>query len=252
MLKETARAVFEKLGYTMSRSIPVDVDMERDFLRLYRQCRPYTMTSMERMYGLYKALRYVAAFPVPGDVVECGVWRGGSAMLCAMVLKELAQTHRKLYLYDTFEGMPEPGDKDVRFTGESARVRWERLSGNWDRASLDEVTENMASTGYPTENVVLVRGKVEETIPKVAPGSISLLRLDTDWFESTYHELVHLFPRVSPHGVLIVDDYGHWLGAREAVDKYWAECGIKLLLHRIDFSGRLAVKCCCPPDRDDN
>lgn len=248
MLKQTARAILERLGYRVSRLIPLDVDLERDFISVYRRCRPYTMTTIERMFALYKAIKYVATFPVPGDIVECGVWRGGSAMICATVLKELGQTDRRLYLYDTFEGMPEPGDRDVRCTGESAREAWQRLKGNWDRASLEEVKQNMASTGYPMENIVFVRGRVEETIPRVAPGSISLLRLDTDWFESTFHELVHLFPRVSSHGVVIVDDYGHWLGAKEAVDKYWAESEIKLGLHRIDLSGRLAVKCCCRPN----
>ena len=100
----------------------------------------------------------------------------------------------------------------------------------------------MNSTGYDQGLVHLVKGRVEETIPEHAPDSIAFLRLDTDWYESTKHELEHLFPRLSRHGVLIVDDYGHWKGARKAVDEYFAENKIKILLSRVDYTGRVAVK----------
>jgi hypothetical protein len=87
-----------------------------------------------------------------------------------------------------------------------------------------------------------IKGKVEETIPEQAPAQIALLRLDTDWYESTYHELVHLYPRLSPGGILIIDDYGHWAGARKAVDEYFAEHRLNLFLHRIDYTGRICIK----------
>ena len=112
----------------------------------------------------------------------------------------------------------------------------------WALAPLNEVTANMQDTGYVRENLVFVQGKVEETMPKVLPGRISLLRLDTDWYESTYHELVHLFPLLSPRGVIILDDYGHFRGAKEAVDKYFEENNVKILLNRIDYTGRIGVK----------
>ena len=98
-------------------------------------------------------------------------------------------------------------------------------------------------TGYPEEKIHFVQGRVEETIPASAPDSISLLRLDTDWYESTKHELVHLFPRLSPSGVIIIDDYGHWKGCRKAVDEYF-DTGDhpQLLLNRVDYSCRIAVK----------
>ena len=78
--------------------------------------------------------------------------------------------------------------------------------------------------------------------PAASPPSIALLRLDTDWYESTYHELVHLYPRLSVGGILIIDDYGYWQGARRAVDRYFAEQGTRVFLSRIDETGRLAVK----------
>jgi O-methyltransferase len=79
-------------------------------------------------------------------------------------------------------------------------------------------------------------------LPEFAPECISLLRLDTDWYESTRHELIHLFSRISKGGVIIIDDYGHWKGAREAVDEYIRENNIKILLNRIDYTGRIGVK----------
>ena len=113
----------------------------------------------------------------------------------------------------------------------------------WAVAGLDDVRANMLATGYPQELVHYVKGPVESTIPGSAPhGPIALLRLDTDWYESTKHELVHLFPLLSEGGVLIIDDYGHWHGARQAVDEYFAGDCRPFYLHRIDYTGRLLVK----------
>jgi hypothetical protein len=116
-------------------------------------------------------------------------------------------------------------------------------TGYWCYAGIDEVRRNMASTGYPTERVHLAKGPVETTIPDQAPsGAIALLRLDTDWYESTRHELTHLFPLLGEGGILIVDDYGHWEGARKAVDEYLGGLARNFYMHRIDYSGRLLVK----------
>jgi O-methyltransferase len=85
-------------------------------------------------------------------------------------------------------------------------------------------------------------GKVEDTFPKDTPDKIAILRLDTDWYESTRHELIHLYPKLSIGGVLIIDDYGHWEGARKAVDEYINDNTLRILLNRIDYTGRIAVK----------
>jgi len=98
------------------------------------------------------------------------------------------------------------------------------------------------STKYPKDNLIFVKGKVENTIPAIIPDKISILRLDTDWYESTYHELVYLFPKLVKDGVLIIDDYGHWKGAREAINRYFQEKKIKILLNRIDYTSRIAIK----------
>jgi O-methyltransferase len=221
-------------------------DLEPGFVETYRACRPYTLTSVERMYALHQAVEYVHRAGLPGDIVECGVWRGGSSMLAASTLLRLGDTERNLWLYDTFEGMTEPTARDVAHTGERMVDEWDRHRGDpssdvncW--ASLHEVRANMARTGFPAERVRYVRGPVEETLPATAPDAIAILRLDTDWYESTRHELETLFPLLAPSGVLIVDDYGHWAGARQAVDEYFAEHR-PVLLSRVDYTARMAVK----------
>ena len=108
--------------------------------------------------------------------------------------------------------------------------------------SEESVRATLLETGYPPERLHFVRGAVEETVPAAAPEQLALLRLDTDWYESTRHELVHLYPRLSDGGILIVDDYGHWEGCRRAVDEYFASDADPILLNRIDYTGRIAIK----------
>jgi O-methyltransferase len=212
-----------------------------------RSVRPFTLTSPERIASLCEASRYIVRAQIPGDVVECGVWRGGSMMAVARTLLELGETSRQLFLYDTFEGMPPPGEKDVTYAGTPAaalmdEARKDDPSSIWCYAPLEAVRKAVLSVGYAPEKAHFIQGKVEQTIPRTVPERIALLRLDTDWYESTRHELIHLFPRLSRGGVLIIDDYGHWKGARQAVDEYLAESGSRLLLNRIDYTGRIAVK----------
>lgn len=250
MLKGISRQIFSAMGYEIvripDRVVPPDMENDEDFRHLYRLCKPYTITSIERMYALYEACVYIVEHGIPGDIVECGVYRGGSSMLCALTLKMMGDMQRKLYLYDTYAGMPAPSEKDVDLAGKMAAKTWRKLQrenySEWMFASLENVTESMLTTGYPKENLIFVKGKVEETIPGTAPKNISLLRLDTDWYESTYHELVHLFPRLSTNGVLIVDDYGHWRGAKEATDQYFKEARESILLHRVDYTCRTGIK----------
>jgi len=217
-------------------------------LELIESVRPFTATSAERMYALLGAVRYVAINEIAGDVVECGVWRGGSMMLVAKALLQLKQRQRNLYLYDTYAGMTAPSAKDgTQFQKESPEELFKesRKEGgivDWCYASLEEVRKNMFSTGYPEEKMQFIKGPVEQTIPAHIPERIALLRLDTDFYESSKHEMVHLFPRLVSGGVLILDDYGHWEGQRIAVDEYIAEHKLKLLLNRIDYTGRTAVK----------
>lgn len=222
-------------------------DMEPEFLALAKRIKPYTMTSIERMYALFKAVEHIETHKIPGDIVECGVWKGGSAMLAALTLLQLKSTlNRRLFLFDTFSGMAQPGDNDISASGEDAREIWSKTNvgkqTNWCLAGLDEVRRNMDSTGYPPDRITYVEGRVEDTLPRVEPQQISILRLDTDWYASTYHELTHLYPRLPSGGVLLIDDYGYWKGAREATDRYLKESRTAIFLSRVDDTGRIGIK----------
>lgn len=163
-------------------------------------------------------------------------------MAVAQTLLGNGDHDRDLYLFDTFEGMSSPTTIDRDLGGHSAMDLLRSSSRDdeiWCYASDADVSRNLKSTGYPNEHLHFIKGPVEDTIPNQAPDEIALLRLDTDWYESTKHELKHLYPRLQPGGVLIIDDYGHWQGARQAVDEYFNG---KVLLQRIDYSGRLIVK----------
>ena len=233
-LRDALKRVLARRGF---EQVPRQ-DLEPEFLELYDRCRPYTMTSIERMYALYVSVRHMIEREVAGDVVECGVFAGGSAMLAALTLQRFGDDTRRVWLYDTFTGMSEPTAPDG--------AEWERNQRGevnlWCYASRADVEENMALTEFPADRAVFVPGKVEETIPANAPERIALLRLDTDWYESTYHELVHLYPRLEAGGVLILDDYGHFEGARRAVDRYFDESGARPLLTRVDYTARVGVK----------
>ena len=214
-------------------------DFDADTLTLLRRVLPFTMTSPSRIVAVCSAARYVEANTIPGAFVECGVWKGGSSMAAALTFK----TPRPLYLFDTFEGMPDAGAHDRHAASGQLASEMLRNAGNDATircySPLDEVKRNMESTGYPTADIRYIRGKVEDTLPDAAPEQIAVLRLDTDWYESTRHELEHLYPRLSPGGVLIIDDYGYWSGARKAVDEYFRD---SLFLSRIDNTGRIAIK----------
>jgi hypothetical protein len=245
-MSDTVTSLLRRLlGRAPAATLPPDFDARA--VEIIRAVRPYTMTSHERLFSLIQAVRYVAAARIPGSLVECGVWRGGSMMAAALTLLECSDAKREVYLFDTFEGMSTPTEHDVAIDGKAAATllkspRSSDPESAWCYATLPDVQAALARTRYPAGQVHFVQGKVEDTLPARAPQSIALLRLDTDWYESTRHELEHLYPRLSPGGVLIIDDYGHWAGCRKAVDEYFGSRGIPLLLNRVDYTGRIAIK----------
>jgi O-methyltransferase len=248
-MKRLLKAALARTGWELARSAERDTQALADLPEADRQIiqrvSPFTMTSLERRASLIGAVDHLVKHRIEGDIVECGVWRGGSMMAVALALMARGDTSRHLYLYDTFEGMSEPTEHDKALSGELAQAQLERTDRAhplWAVAGLDDVKANLASTGYPAERIHYVQGKVEATIPATLPERIALLRLDTDWYESTRHELQHLYPLLAKHGVLIIDDYGHWQGARQAVDEYFANAAEPVFLHRVDYTARLHVK----------
>ena len=246
-----ARA-FDKAGLvvqrkaSIGRELPVEATPnERSIISAVED---FTMTSSTRIWSLLQAVKYVHSSNVSGAIVECGVWRGGSMMAVALQLNELQDTERELWLYDTYEGMTDPTERDKESTtGTSASTLLQTTSvgdGNniWCLADEADVRQNMYSTKYPDSRLHFVKGDVAETLTREFPDEISILRLDTDWYESTRVELEVLYSRLVSGGVCILDDYGHWLGARDAVDEFFTQHPPRPLISPIDFSGRIFIK----------
>jgi O-methyltransferase len=249
MFIKLLRKIANASGYEMKRKgddvAVADIKADGDFMSLFDQCRPYTMTSIERLYSLYQSINYIVDHEIQGDLVECGVWKGGSSMMMALTLLKRKDSTRKIFLYDTYEGMSEPTEADRTFIGENASdlLKVQNLkdpNSIWCYSSLEEVKQNLSRTKYSGEKLVFVKGKVEDTLSQTVPGQLALLRLDTDWYESTKIELEVLYPLLKDKGILIIDDFGHWEGAKKAVREYFRDQ--KPLLHRIDNTGRIMIK----------
>jgi len=247
-MKSLVKKIVNRFGFDIVSFVPPDVsdfknfpDITKENKKIISTVRPFTMTGIERINCLIDAVSYLTTNKIGGDIAECGVWRGGSMMTIALALINQGDTSRRLFLYDTYEGMSEPTPLDKSFEGVSAEEQMKSESGKWCYAGIEDVRQNFLSTGYPEDKIHFVKGKVEDTIPENIPENLALLRLDTDWYESTRHELNHLYPLLSTAGVLIIDDYGHWQGAKKAVDEYFAEKKKRIYLHRIDYTGRIAV-----------
>lgn len=215
------------------------------------ETREYTLLNPDKLYAFIQSIRYIEKFAVPGAIVECGVWRGGAIMAAALTLNQLGAKDRSFYLYDTFAGMSKPGDKDQPMPGTGAidlseefeKTQTGEDSSNWCCASLEDVKNNLSKVHYDQSKFIFVEGKVEDTLPGTLPDSISILRLDTDWYESTKQEMKHLFPLLVPKGVLIIDDYYRWAGNKEAVDEYLEQYDIPILLTRVGNSA-IGVRPC--------
>ncbi|MDP4511938.1 TylF/MycF/NovP-related O-methyltransferase [Nonomuraea turcica] len=232
-------------GYSINLTPEFPPDYDQRTKEIIRTVRPYTMTCHARIATLVEATQYIQHHKIIGDIVECGVWRGGSMQAVALTLDSMnAADQRHLWLFDTFEGMPPPQDVDVAVQdGRSASEYRKQYGESWCAASLSDVKERFKDLSIPDSHIHYIQGRVEESIPVHSPEAIALLRLDTDWYESTLHELEHLYPKLTPGGVLILDDYGCWKGARQAVDEYFAKKGNRVFLARCDPTGaRVVIK----------
>jgi O-methyltransferase len=227
---QAIRKIIRSFGFDVQRfyaegheKFPHAVDPE--FVTIYRKYRSYTMLNWISLYNVYNAIKYIVKSDIPGSLVECGVWRGGCVGFMLDTLKLCGDEMREVYLYDTFEGLPPPGPEDRHSNrGFAANDMFEEFAAKgekWCYASEEDVRRTVALAKYPDDKIHFVKGKVEDTIPTTLPGKTALLRLDTDWYESTKHEMEHLYPLLQKRGVLIVDDYGVWTGSRKAVDEYF-------------------------------
>lgn len=261
-MKKTIKGLFNSFGFEIRRvgiaDEPRNINVKKSSVSYFDSCpdfsdfhntiidtvKGYTMTSKERLYALINAVTYVEEAQIKGSIVECGVWKGGGMMAVAHTLLKKNGPTRHLYMYDTFEGgMTQPdSSRDISIQGLNAQDALDSWEQNNTYPTEHEVRSNMASTGYDLKQVHFVAGDVRDTIRTTIPDSIAVLRLDTDWYNTTKFELEMLFPLLTVGGVLIIDDYGHWQGARKAVDEYFQENNVKMFLNRVDYTCRLGIK----------
>src|SRR5271165_964761 len=209
-------------------------------------CR--SLSSPEAVVSLIRSIRYILANNIPGDFVECGVYCGGSIEVMIRTL-QLFNCERQIYGYDTFDGMPQPGKLDYEYGTGYAMDTWNTLrdgdkteGSNWVKCGIEEVARYISNLGYPKCNTYLIKGMVEDTIPKCAPKEIALARFDTDFYQSTQHEFNHLYPLIASGGVLIIDDYGAFQGSFMATEEYIHNHKLRAYLHRVDEHVRMLVK----------
>jgi len=256
MLKSVLKRAARSAGVEIKRSKRAEFTLPVEFgdadRRIFDHIRGngLTMGSPERLIATINACKHACLAGIDGDFVECGVWRGGHALAAKMVFEHYGST-KTVHLFDTFAGMSAPTEEDkAAGSDEAAESKFrERQKGDhndWCYASLEDVQANFRQAGVDLSGVRFVKGDVVDTLAEPAnlPATLSVLRLDTDWYASTKAELEILYPRLTLGGSLLIDDFGHWEGARKAVEEYFAAqpASHRPLLHYTDYTGRMGVK----------
>lgn len=192
-----------------------------------------TMTSPERISGLHRALISVYENGIKGDFVECGVYKGGNIIIAKKFFDSVEQYDINFYCFDTFSGMTEPGEKDSG----KAHKTWNKKAKC--EAALNVVLDQFKKHQIYDNRIQIIEGDVRETLLSIAnlPEKISILRLDTDFYDSTKIELETLFSKLSVGGFLIIDDYGHWQGCKAAVDEFFTETFVQENFEKLDYTG---------------
>lgn len=197
-----------------------------------------TMTSQERVEGLHQALINVYKNKIQGDFVECGVWMGGNLVIAKKFFDSVNDSSRVFYGFDTFEGMTKPTEHDSK----KAHRWWNGVGACI--ASIDEVTNEIKRHEIFDHRIILVKGDINDTLKNLVnlPEKISILRLDTDWYDSTKVELEILYNKLVPGGYLIIDDYGYWSGCAKAVDEFFGKEFVDNNFLKLDNTGIMYQK----------
>ena len=226
-IKAAVVRALRRRGVALVRTRPYDAELRRQGLDW--PLFGYTMTGRVRLDTLERCIEDILERGVPGDIVETGVWRGGSMILARAILKVRGSEDRKIWCADSFEGMPVPTESDA------GKSKDEDFSDrDYLAVSLDQVKANFARFGLLDDRLVFLKGWFSDTLPKAPIERIALLRLDGDLYESTMDALVPLYDKISVGGYVIVDDYHSWPGCRKAVDEFRAIHDIGAPLVAID------------------
>ena len=197
----------------------------------YWPARAHTMIGRRRLRNFRTAIETIIAERIPGDILEAGVWRGGASIYARGVLKAFGDNGRKVYVADSFDGLPKP---DQRYPADQGDQHWEI---DFLKVSLDAVKANFSAYDLLDDQVVFVEGFFEDTLPSVPIDSLAVLRLDGDMYSSTIQVLDCLYKKVSPGGFVIIDDYNALKNCREAVDDFRAAHGIFEPMETVDWTG---------------
>ena len=235
-MENTVQTIYDLCPDAELHRVPAHFpDIKDDFFwETFEKCRAYSLLTIEAFYNLYCSVKYIATYQIPGDIVECGVFLGGAILAAGDFAHHFGLTGRRIFLYDSFTGFPE-GVCEIDVTGKTHNLP---LHDNF----LAVTKEVVARSVYPMENFVYVAGIVEETVRQHKPAAIAILRLDTDYYQSTRMELEELYPLLTRGGVLIVDDYGQFNGVRRATDEYFSAEDRKILLVRASYAVRCGIK----------
>jgi O-methyltransferase len=198
-------------------------DIAPGFNALYQRCKGHTIASVEQLYAVNTAIDHIIRCDIPGDIVDCGAGRGGTAMMAALTLSGLEQLDRRLVLLDSFDELPASASN-----GQSADDR------------VGEVSRLLATTGYPNARIDIVSGMVERTASTLAVERIAFLRVDTESYTAVKAVLETLSPRLQAGGVLLVNDTSTLLGPRQALTEFFSKGRQSPLFHRIDYCTRVA------------
>ena len=256
MIKNIIKNILKSLSYEIKKIhqpnvITFDEDHSKEFENFFKICQKESLNvSKERFLSLFQTVNYIYKNRIEGDIVECGVFMGGSAMMMALSMNKFdnnPEEKKKLWLYDTYQGMANAHENDVNILNDKAIDELKKLKKTenskdiWAYSSIDYVKDNMNKTGIDNSKIIYVEGLVEETLNSVYPDKISILRLDTDFYLSTKKELEILYPKLQIGGVIIIDDYGHWKGCKKAVDEYFKDKK-NIFFQQIDYSGLVGIK----------
>lgn len=211
-------------------------DTDSEFLTLLELVRPYTLLSSERLFSLYSLTKQICLDDIPGDLVECGTYRGGAAALMAAVMQRYSLRPRQLYACDTFTGMPDPTEAD-RHAGVPANLTG--FGAGTLSAPVAQYLDQICQLLGVSEIVVPVPGLFAQTLPALQAevNAIALLHADGDWYESTMDIFKSLYQKVVPEGFIQIDDYGHWEGCRQAVHEFERSQNATFPLRAIDYTG---------------
>lgn len=236
------KRIFKKFDLILKKKQFLSNNNETHYEKFLKISETYTMCSLEDRKNIIDSINYIERNSIEGDIVECGVWKGGNLMLLKFICEDLG-LKKNIYGFDLFDDMPNGGEYDFDKYGKKPSFYKNHPSteNEWCKSSLEELKINL-NQHFESHNIKLIKGDVCLTLKsnEHLPEKISLLRLDTDFYESTKCELDILYPKLSKGGVLIIDDYNEWNGSRKAVDDFFDKKNV--FFHQIVNGGVYLIK----------